>query len=165
MITLFERAVYVFALPLLYSLHVCMYSLSHTKTHTLVHTRIEFLSLTHMHTGTTTMSWSASSVREAMLDLTTSLELLLTEGKGLQRELVLWEGVVKTVLSEWSDGGLIARGAQELLDTISQQTTLYCSRLLQVLCCIISGITCVHMCSQCDASLCRACLLQGFSSV
>ncbi len=71
---------------------------------------------------------------EAVLSLYTSLELLLAEGQTLQRELLAWHSLVTRLLPTWVDGGgLVTEKTDNFLETISQQTALYCSRLLQVM--------------------------------
>lgn len=84
-----------------------------------------------MHTHTVPFS-STSSVSQSILSLYTSLELLLSTGQALYREMLTWQGLLARLLPDHGGDGLVKERAEELLGNISQQTALYCSRLLQV---------------------------------
>lgn len=72
---------------------------------------------------------------EACLSLYTSLELLLATGGCLQRDLLHWEGRLACVSGASALGreeGVLKERLENFVETICQQTALYCSKLLQV---------------------------------
>lgn len=72
---------------------------------------------------------------EACLSLYTSLELLLATGGCLQRDLLHWEGRLACVSGASALGreeGVLKERLESFVETICQQTALYCSKLLQV---------------------------------
>jgi len=66
------------------------------------------------------------------MTLYTSLELLYAHGQALHREVLVLQSLLVRLLPDMMSDGLVKEKADSMLETVSQQVALYCSRLLQV---------------------------------